>query len=180
MASCVRCGGLWLSAANLAAKGAKLGPDLVAASSNAPGRACPTCALALGTYRSPLVEIDACDRCTGVFLDRGELEILLKATAPAPGKAKTFACSRCGKTASMRDQIIGSSETVCRSCAAEGAIRHAPADRRQALKQQGAAGAVRFTPSSSSSGSDSSGWETAGAVTLGALEVAFDILDIFS
>ena len=74
-ARCSRCQGWWLKPEAMSERGARLAADLVVVGSDNP-RSCPACALPMSTYRSPRVEIDACDQCQGVFLDRGELELL--------------------------------------------------------------------------------------------------------
>jgi Zn-finger nucleic acid-binding protein len=74
-ARCGRCQGWWLLPEAMSERGARLAADLVVVGSTNP-RSCPSCALPMSTYRSPRVEIDACDQCQGVFLDRGELELL--------------------------------------------------------------------------------------------------------
>jgi len=40
---------------------------------------CPKCGSALEEHRYDNVAVDRCTACDGIFLDRGELEILLKA-----------------------------------------------------------------------------------------------------
>lgn len=40
---------------------------------------CPKCQAAMRTYERNGIQIDQCTECRGVFLDRGELELLLDA-----------------------------------------------------------------------------------------------------
>lgn len=78
-AQCGRCQGWFLEPRARSERGARLAADLVCVSSSTPRR-CPACAVPMSTFRSPRVEIDACDQCLGVFLDRGELELLQQRT----------------------------------------------------------------------------------------------------
>lgn len=40
---------------------------------------CPRCGAAMRTYQRAGVEVDQCESCRGIFLDRGELERLVTA-----------------------------------------------------------------------------------------------------
>ncbi len=44
---------------------------------------CPTCNILLATGELAAVEIDYCPKCWGVWLDRGELNLILKRASPA-------------------------------------------------------------------------------------------------
>lgn len=45
---------------------------------------CPKCRGAMRTYERSGVTVDQCDDCRRIFLDRGELERIVDAEAPAP------------------------------------------------------------------------------------------------
>lgn len=56
---------------------------------------CPKCSAAMITYERAGIEIDQCQSCRGVFLDRGELEQLIEAEQryyqqPAPPQAPAY------------------------------------------------------------------------------------------
>ncbi|HXJ20346.1 MAG TPA: zf-TFIIB domain-containing protein [Polyangia bacterium] len=88
---CPKCGGLWLDrgeitrAARLPEKElARLrslltgpaGPPPIPTESVAP---CPACPGNLSEVMLGTVHVDYCDRCQGIFLDRGELEVAVEA-----------------------------------------------------------------------------------------------------
>ena len=54
---------------------------------------CPKCQEAMRTYERSGVNVDQCTGCRGIFLDRGELDVLLTAEArsavPASGPTGT-------------------------------------------------------------------------------------------
>jgi Zn-finger nucleic acid-binding protein len=164
--ACGRCHGLWLSSSALAARGAAPGADLVAVASRAP-RTCPACQEPLTPYRSPLLEIDVCDRCTGVFLDRGELEILLRARRPAP--QRQFVCEDCLRVRPLEEQVIGAEETLCAPCAERASLRPDLAARRRRERNRSWDEDVAQTHARDR------GWGTGEA----ALEVAGFLLDLF-
>jgi len=86
---CPRCGGLWLDRGEIT-RAARLpdqalsrlrslltdvgGPPPLASESTAP---CPACDGKLAEVRLGTVHVDFCERCQGIFLDRGELEAAL-------------------------------------------------------------------------------------------------------
>lgn len=49
---------------------------------------CPRCESALVEIDRDGVTIDRCERCRGVWLDRGELEKLQAKASPAPGRTE--------------------------------------------------------------------------------------------
>lgn len=56
---------------------------------------CPRCSGTMITYERSEIEIDQCQNCRGVFLDRGELERLMEAEQryyqqPAPPQAPAY------------------------------------------------------------------------------------------
>jgi len=184
-ARCSRCGGLWLSPTALAKRGAKLGADLVAAATDAP-RDCPICHTSMTTYRSPLVEIDACERCTGTFLDRGELEILVRAHRPNASPSM-FTCESCQRELPRAQAVIGADKTLCTLCAERDKTLHAPDQRRQAelMRRQRAAeldDAIAKNRGTSSGSGGGINWDSsfvAGALWSLAgfvIEVLFDLL----
>jgi Zn-finger nucleic acid-binding protein len=88
---CPKCGGLWLDrgeitrAARLPEKElarlrslltGKSGPPPVPTESIAP---CPACPGKLSEVLLGAVHVDYCDRCQGIFLDKGELEAAVEA-----------------------------------------------------------------------------------------------------
>jgi Zn-finger nucleic acid-binding protein len=102
IALCARCGGLWLSVPALIAR---LDDDptnpvgtLAQALANAPvvapaaegSRTCPGCQRPMPTFIVGGVSLEHCARCSGVFLDRGEL-LALAERFPAPRREDLFA-----------------------------------------------------------------------------------------
>jgi len=89
--TCVLCGGVWLDGGELealvgSAVPPKAQPD---ASLGAPDRDCPICVhkLIKDRYGSTEVVVDKCAHGDGIWLDKGELEQILAASAPAPQEA---------------------------------------------------------------------------------------------
>ena len=88
---CPKCGGLWLDRGEIA-RAAKLpaqelahlrslltgqpGPPPIPTESVAP---CPVCPGSLAEVMLGNVHVDYCDKCQGIFLDRGELEAAVDA-----------------------------------------------------------------------------------------------------
>ncbi|MBS2030136.1 MAG: zf-TFIIB domain-containing protein [Deltaproteobacteria bacterium] len=176
-ARCARCGGLWLSPAALSKKGARLGSDLVAAASDAP-RDCPSCRTPMTAYRSPLVEIDSCETCTGTFLDRGELEILVHAHRPSL-TPRTFRCESCERELPRGEAIIGAEQTLCRLCAERAQTLHAPDRRRQTeLERRRRNRAIDDAIAQNRSANESSSWFDVGGAVFSVvgfvIEVIFD------
>ncbi len=76
------------------------------------------------------VTIDFCRSCSGVYLERGEYEALMAATAPPPergptyrsppngavAQGKKFSCLRCGVEKPLSDSVIVPKGLVCGSC----------------------------------------------------------------
>ena len=121
------------------------GSELVAATSDAP-RDCPACRTPMTAYRSALVEIDSCETCTGTFLDRGELGILVNAHRPA-AKPKTFRCEACERDLPRGEAVIGAEKTLCPLCAEREQTLHAPDRRRQTELDAAAATPTSTRPS---------------------------------
>ena len=95
---CPRCQGVWFDKSELSAvlngiEGANLGQGRPAEGPSTdaqPGR-CPRCDVALERFDSLAVEglaFDRCAECEGVWLDRGELQVL--AADPAAGAIGAF------------------------------------------------------------------------------------------
>jgi Zn-finger nucleic acid-binding protein len=88
---CPSCGGLWLDAGELERIGRGSAGDLdqlrqalTGSSTPEPASetttACPACDGKLSEVKVGPVTIDYCNKCLGLFLDRGELDQALKAT----------------------------------------------------------------------------------------------------
>jgi Zn-finger nucleic acid-binding protein len=71
---CPSCGGLWLDAGELERKGAKLPPGGVDYGGD---RRCPRCDRRMRVRPSKVAELDVCPKCNGMFLDAGEIELLV-------------------------------------------------------------------------------------------------------
>src|SRR5262249_14911993 len=84
---CAGCGGLWLDKGELEAEGARLPADLPRVAS-AKARTCPRCVKPLDTVKGREVEVDLCAGCGGIFLDRGELTVLVERTKQADASAE--------------------------------------------------------------------------------------------
>ena len=136
---CTDCGSLFLDAGELQRRGGILPATLVAISAETP-RACPGCQTTMTRFGGAqgLVQIDLCEACHGLFLDAGELELLLDAAnqqAPQGDEEITeirFLCDRCKLRKPLRERVIGEVETVCRGCADLHEIASAPKARREA------------------------------------------------
>ena|SRR5579872_5580352 len=48
---------------------------------------CPKCRGEMSTYERNGVQVDQCEECRGIFLDRGELEKLIEAATSSMGEA---------------------------------------------------------------------------------------------
>ena len=97
---CPKCGGLWLDrgeitrAAKLPEKEltrlrtllvGKAGPPPVPTENKAP---CPACPGSLSEVLLGTVHVDYCDKCHGIFLDRGELDDAVAAVRSKGGSTK--------------------------------------------------------------------------------------------
>ncbi len=134
---CTGCGALFLDRGELEDQGGVLPHDLLADRSG-PNRSCPSCRQPMALLRSALMEVDICHDCEGLFLDAGEIDILvnakrlqLRAEAADPKAAQVFWCDFCRRRSPTSEQIIGELVTCCPECAVRHEIRHDPAARRR-------------------------------------------------
>jgi len=91
----------------------------------ADAKICPTCSLAMRLMRERLVEIDFCDGCHAVWLDRGELESLLSLPAdwnpnvtgqPLTRNGITLTCPTCESEELCTISRRGFDIRVCSGC----------------------------------------------------------------
>jgi Zn-finger nucleic acid-binding protein len=90
---------------------------------------CPRCSIETETRKTDDVEIDACPRCAGVFLDRGELNrvaektdgdleysTLQGKTEDAPDDFGPIACPSCGRDPMAKVEFLVYSGIVLDHC----------------------------------------------------------------
>ncbi len=78
------------------------------------GRSCPACSARMGVLEHAGVLVDVCGKCHGIFLDRGEFDLILA----LPGDP--LACVRCGSTTfEPRHSYFGERGLLCGPCHAE-------------------------------------------------------------
>jgi Zn-finger nucleic acid-binding protein len=152
---CLGCLGLWFDAGELETRGVRLG-KLVERRPG--GRDCPRCSEPMEIVSAQLVELDCCPRCQGLFLDAGELKLLLDAgrsvapasidgsvvsadrgeprAKPPPARPSAFRCDLCHQFRPIHRRVIGEHATACDECAAQHGIRHDPGARRQAVRRR--------------------------------------------
>jgi Zn-finger nucleic acid-binding protein len=134
---CASCGGLWLDPEALAARGASLPKRYLGTSGGE--RLCPRGHGTLFVKDSAMVTIDVCGTCHGVYLDPGELTLLLRAggASLAGGDHEgEFLCDLCKAWRPRGTQVVGEQLTVCPACAARQGISHDPRARRKFLQQR--------------------------------------------
>jgi Zn-finger nucleic acid-binding protein len=136
---CGNCHGIWMERAELNKKRAKLPLDLTAVSRERILE-CPRCLVSLTTYLGQLVEIDLCDRCGGLFLDAGELDLLVEARQLQQAKrgpaGVTFVCNTCRRERPIDEQVVGAQITLCSLCADRDKVKPDGAARRSAIDPQ--------------------------------------------
>lgn len=153
---CPKCSGLWLDAGEFE----KLGGELPKGGYPYGGeRRCPRCDMPLDVRPSKVAELDVCPRCQGMYLDKAELNLLVKVAQLAPeelarveppvprkkassddrfskiNKSTTeprFICAECKQPRPMREQVIGARATVCTGCAGLKHVESDPVARRKA------------------------------------------------
>jgi Zn-finger nucleic acid-binding protein len=132
--TCPSCRGIWLAPGALQKSGGALPAH--APSDFGPGeRECPRCRQPLHVLDYGLLETDRCPKCRGVYLDQGELELLLRVAHPdaAPDQsAPSFWCDLCHRRHPLEEQVIGELLTVCGACAERQGIRRDLKARRRA------------------------------------------------
>lgn len=152
---CPSCSGLWLDAGEFE----KLGGELPKGGYPYGGeRRCPRCDMPLDVRPSKVAELDVCPRCHGMYLDKAELNLLVKVAQLAPeelarvepprprqkaasddrfskiNKSTTeprFICAECKRPRPMREQVIGARATVCTECAGVRHVESDPVARRK-------------------------------------------------
>ncbi|MGC4115748.1 MAG: DUF192 domain-containing protein [Myxococcales bacterium] len=155
---CPSCSGLWLDAGEFE----KLGGELPKGGVPYGGeRRCPRCDMPMDLRPSKVAELDICPRCHGMYLDKTELNLLVKVAqiatedlarvqpptprkkgaAPTDGRfAKItnqpteprFICGECKRPRPMSEQVIGARTTICTDCAGLKHIAADPVARRKA------------------------------------------------
>lgn len=80
--ACTECNGLWLDKGELEARGAKLPAGGIEYRGD---RRCPRCDYKLMVRPSKVVQVDFCPDCGGVYLDHGELAMLVRVARVAQG-----------------------------------------------------------------------------------------------
>ncbi|MEN6626284.1 MAG: zf-TFIIB domain-containing protein [Candidatus Sumerlaeia bacterium] len=85
---CPRCGGIWLDRGELDLIATRAGaepyePEIVAASCEKSSRRCPRCTQTMQTLAKSNIQIERCRRGHGYWLDRGELEKLVRKDGPS-------------------------------------------------------------------------------------------------
>lgn len=181
---CPECGGLWLDRGELEQKGAQMPTHLVAISPKEE-RTCPRCVEPLALFRGELLELDTCERCGGLYLDAGEIEVLMaarrlerpaveeegpEASPPAepPTAGLRFRCDFCHRQFPVREQVVGELATACPPCAKRLDVRHDPEARRaQELQRSNERGSSTDLP-------DDSGGSVAGLVAYEVADIAID------
>lgn len=171
---CPACDGLWLDRGELTSRGGALPAENAQWMGQRP---CPRCSVPMQVVAGGGIEIDRCSSCMGIYLDRGELELLqrihrprppprrARPPQPAPAASRppepTFDCDLCHQEVPLGRQVVGVVLTVCRECAAKHQVEADLAGRRAAELERGGARSATEPQSGTEAGTRSTVGEVA-------------------